>query len=1463
MAGYIRSGSEFIVHSTMPRTQAQSDGTLLANGNFVITWIDADFNTTADRFVRARIFQPDGTPVGTELTLDASGGITPVITGLAGGGFVVTWTSLATMHAQVFDASGAATGSPLTVPTGNSAQYPDIAALANGGFAIAWHDTRTTGGDVSGSGVRVSSFDQYGAAVTSQVLVNTVTNRNQADASIAAFAAGGYVVTWTDVTLGNWLIKGQLFDASNNKVGSEILISASHSVESSVTTLANGNFAVAWYSGSEHHIQIFSPAGVAVGAKISTATSLSGIQVGPVLTGLSDGGFVIGWKADSGAFSDGSGAGIFIQVYDAGGLPVGGRELVNSQIGGDQILPSIVALANGGFVVNWTDLNAPGADNDSVRAQIFMPDPGTTPATDVIITSAGGGNAGTVEALENETAVTFVRATPAATSGPIAYTITGGADAASFTIDANSGLLRFVAAPDFEAPADFDGNNSYEIVVTASDGVLSDSQTLSIVVPDLNEGPTITSLSSFAISENSSAVGTITATDKEGEGIRYTIVSPGPGGPATDGGKFYLNPTTGVLTFNAAPNYEAPTDVGSNNVYNLLIQATDANGSASAVQEITVTVGNVAEGTVITSNGGGATAAFSIGENQTAVTTVVARDQVGPSITYSISGGSDAARFAIDAATGALTFITAPNYEAFGYNRVFDVTVRATDGLQSDTQTLAITLVNVNEAPVITSNGGGATAAISFNENSTGAITIISATDPENNARTYSIVGGADAARFTITSGYLYFVGAPNFEAPTDAGADNVYDVIVQASDGTLTDTQAIAVTLLNVNEAPVITSASSISVAENSIAVTTIASTDPENQTRTYSISGGVDAARFTIDPVTGALSFIAAPDYEAPDDRYADRIYNVDVAASDGMASTTKSFAIAVSNVEETPVITSSSSFSVGENNLIAGTVTATDSVTYAIVGGADAARFSINGAGSLRFVSAPDHEAPTDAGADNVYDVIVQASDGSLIDTQAIAVTVTDANETPVVTSAGTFSIMENATAITTITSTDPENQSRTYAIAGGNDAARFAIDSTTGALSFVTAPNYEDPKDSNIDNVYNVIVAASDGTSSGTKSLAVTVTNVAETPVITTSAFSVAENILSVGRVLTTDSITYAIVGGADAARFSIHSPSGTLRFITAPNYEAPTDAGADNVYDVIVQASDGSLIDTQAIAVTVTNVNETPVITSAASFSVAENITAVTTITSTDPENQPRTYSISGGLDAARFAIDPATGALSFVTAPNYEAPNDSGANRVYNINVAASDGTTSATRSLTITLTNVNEAPVITSNGGGETAAVTLNENGTAVTTVTSTDPEATTRTYSIGGGADAALFTIHATTGALKFLAAPDFEMPADADGNNVYDVVVQASDGSLADTQAIAVTVANVSEGMLRASGGSTSNSARQPQPVAAYDASVIDDRRVDLMRQDMASFGVRQGESDFGRVRERQSLAYDYFA
>ena len=111
---------------------------------------------------------------------------------------------------------------------------------------------------------------------------------------------------------------------------------------------------------------------------------------------------------------------------------------------------------------------------------------------------------------------------------------------------------------------------------------------------------------------------------------------------------------------------------------------------------------------------------------------------------------------------------------------------------------------------------------------------------------------------------------------------------------------------------------------------------------------------------------------------------------------------------------------------------------------------------------------------------------------------------------------------------------------------------------------------------------------------------------------------------------------------------------------------------------------------------------------------------------------------------------------------------------------------------------SVNEAfPVRTSYSfSGPTAALSLAENLTAVTTVAASDADGNALTYSIIGGDDASLFAIDPTTGALSFVNAPDFELPTDADHNNVYQVIVSASDGTNSDTQSIAVTVTNANE-------------------------------------------------------------------
>ncbi|WP_088283643.1 ExeM/NucH family extracellular endonuclease [Ideonella sp. A 288] len=124
---------------------------------------------------------------------------------------------------------------------------------------------------------------------------------------------------------------------------------------------------------------------------------------------------------------------------------------------------------------------------------------------------------------------------------------------------------------------------------------------------------------------------------------------------------------------------------------------------------------------------------------------------------------------------------------------------------------------------------------------------------------------------------------------------------------------------------------------------------------------------------------------------------------------------------------------------------------------------------------------------------------------------------------------------------------------------------------------------------------------------------------------------------------------------------------------------------------------------------------------------------------------------------------------------------------------AAAPPTAAVSASYAVAITDVNEAPVITHAGGGDQALVAVDENTAATLALTAVDPEGGAIAWSLSG-ADAALFSVDAA-GALSFIAPPDFETPLDADGNNVYQVAVTATDPTgLADTQALSVQVNDV---------------------------------------------------------------------
>ena len=169
----------------------------------------------------------------------------------------------------------------------------------------------------------------------------------------------------------------------------------------------------------------------------------------------------------------------------------------------------------------------------------------------------------------------------------------------------------------------------------------------------------------------------------------------------------------------------------------------------------------------------------------------------------------------------------------------------------------------------------------------------------------------------------------------------------------------------------------------------------------------------------------------------------------------------------------------------------------------------------------------------------------------------------------------------------------------------------------------------------------------------------------------------------------DALTYAL-SGTDAASFDIDTASGQLMTLAALDYETK------ETYSVTVTASDsGGLNDSIDVTITVTNVDEAPVITGDAAPNYAENETGpVATYTATDPESATITWTLESD-DAADFSIS-AGGVLTFKSSPDHEAAADDNTDNAYEVTVKASDGTNEDTLGVTVTVTDVNEdvAPV-------------------------------------------------------------------------------------------------------------------------------------------------------------------------
>jgi len=473
------------------------------------------------------------------------------------------------------------------------------------------------------------------------------------------------------------------------------------------------------------------------------------------------------------------------------------------------------------------------------------------------------------------------------------------------------------------------------------------------------------------------------------------------------------------------------------------------------------------------------------------------------------------------------------------------------------------------------------------------------------------------------------------------------------------------------------------------------------------------------------------------------------------------------------------------------------------------------SVSVFGNLQLISALDFENPTDANGDNIYEFTVVASDGVNETTELVSFELQDVQESaspPAFTSPDQISVDEGENAVVTLAATDPDGDNVTFSITGGDDDIFLAIRGVdNNELTFGFPPEFSAPSDANNDNVYEVEVTADDGSGNAViQLLSITINDVNFSPDLFASTGYTEENTFATDVVIEgydfrdNDLLTVTL-SGDDAAFFSIVSTydgpgnfNSTIVFNNAPDFEMPLDANGDNIYDVTIELSDGVNTVTQAIDVLVDDVEDVglaPEFVSPSAVSVNEGETLALVLEAQDPEGDAVTFELTTGFDSSFFSIEGVdNNELTFDFAPEFSAPNDGGHDNVYEVEVIASDGFNEVAQSFFITVTDVNTAPTLTTNSG-----FSMENYIFTGAFVSADDFEDMNDTLTITlTGDDGALFTFATILelpgsigGDIEFTVAPDFETPLDANGDNIYEITVELTDGVNTVTQDITITV------------------------------------------------------------------------
>ena len=850
-----------------------------------------------------------------------------------------------------------------------------------------------------------------------------------------------------------------------------------------------------------------------------------------------------------------------------------------------------------------------------------------------------------------------------------------------FTINSGTGQITVGTAA---ASLNHEGTSSYVADVTATDpGNNQDTTEVTIQVTDVDEPPSVpssttpdatdslTGCAGVAIqymqegkSNAAKALCTYASTDPEGSRVDWSL-------SGSDAADFEIT-TTGQLKFKAFPDREDPQDSGSNNIYDVTIRAADRTGN-TASKSVTVNVTNNEETGIVTFS----RVQTSVGKTITARLTDpdgrVSRprdDNLTSDATwtwYRCEAKADTVNSNnCTAQPGTKATYTVQSGDATKYLKVVASYTDAESVTANDTRTTAAVAVdyvvlaadtgNSNERPTFTDS----VKTFSIAENTTGAVDTVGATDTNSQKVTHEL-SGTHASSFRIDAKTGAITVAPGVALNYESGRRS-YSVSVQATDPyELKSSSPVRVTIniTDLDEPPVFDDPDTRVYYDEgaTAAVATYDADDPERSTITWSLTGD-NNTEFSITQ-RGVLSFASPPVFSCTDTNNTKAV--TVTAADSGGNSPSVNATVIVENVEDAGTVTLSRLVP-QEDVLLGATLTDLD---------------GLRGACTTTVVS------PDAINAEVKWQWAHSADSRTWIDIAGA----TSISYTPDENDVGKFL---RATA----TYRDQLSSKWEFKTASKVSSNRVRIRQ-------YTAPVFEDSGG----------VKIPDGTG--------ITRNIEENSAAGAAVGAPVTAAHNAGQVL-----TYSLTGD-NASEFTIDSGTGQIKVGAGTSIDYESDTA--NAFSVTVTATDGSnMADSIAVAISATNVNEHPsVVTGNAKETIEENPGNRTVgdynsaVATGEAETDNSIEWSLTGVDADDFEIS-VDGGLSFKATPDYEAATDANRNNEYRVTVVATDDQgKSASKAVTITVTNAQEA-------GAVTLSTVQPEAGTAVT-ASLADPDGVT----------------------------------------------------------------------------------------------------------------------------------------